>query len=333
MSGVIATGQRGSWGTTKLRNWMNQSNVEEEERIPMKPQPSRQITKKRNPINAWTVGNASVITQGLLTIGQSTRERNPVRVLSVGKVSVHHLPLLYIREPTQERNPINAWTVGKASVRTQTLLDIRLFTQERNPINAWMMGKASIPAHTFLSIRGVTWDRIYKCLNCGKSFIQRTNLASHQTIHTRERTHKYLDCGKSFNNCRKSLSQSRDPSLARTPPSWAPAPAPRKGSAWREGKRNLPPPPVAPGRGASWFHPGCRGRVRLSWLRFPAVCPGKLPPAPIVFRAREAHAMGRAGTAIPGEYRGVGAEKLLPVGICYLYLLLICKGLLKKLVL
>uniref|UniRef100_A0A8C0GJI0 Uncharacterized protein n=1 Tax=Chelonoidis abingdonii TaxID=106734 RepID=A0A8C0GJI0_CHEAB len=43
-----------------------------------------------------------------------------------------------------------------------------------------------------------TGERLHKCLDCGKSFVQRSNLIKHQAIHTGERLHKCLDCGKSF---------------------------------------------------------------------------------------------------------------------------------------
>ncbi|CAM5158463.1 unnamed protein product [Eretmochelys imbricata] len=43
-----------------------------------------------------------------------------------------------------------------------------------------------------------TGKRPHKCLDCGKSFIRRSNLLIHQAIHTGERPHKCLDCGRSF---------------------------------------------------------------------------------------------------------------------------------------
>ncbi|XP_065272107.1 zinc finger protein 34-like [Emys orbicularis] len=43
-----------------------------------------------------------------------------------------------------------------------------------------------------------TGARPHKCLDCGKSFIQRSDLVQHQVIHTGERPHKCFDCGKSF---------------------------------------------------------------------------------------------------------------------------------------
>nr|XP_032630249.1 zinc finger protein 792-like [Chelonoidis abingdonii] len=45
--GVIGTGQRGSWETGKRIKWTSSLNAGEEARIPRKPQPSRQIPRKR----------------------------------------------------------------------------------------------------------------------------------------------------------------------------------------------------------------------------------------------------------------------------------------------
>ncbi|XP_065272110.1 zinc finger protein 436-like, partial [Emys orbicularis] len=58
--------------------------------------------------------------------------------------------------------------------------------------------KEETPGHYPQSGKEFIGERPHKCLDCGKSFIKRSNLVQHQAIHTGERPHKCLDCGKSF---------------------------------------------------------------------------------------------------------------------------------------
>uniref|UniRef100_A0A452HUM9 C2H2-type domain-containing protein n=1 Tax=Gopherus agassizii TaxID=38772 RepID=A0A452HUM9_9SAUR len=181
--------------------------------------PMGESIQGRDPINAWTMGKISMLRPyKCLESGKSfsqcshliTHQRlhtgeRPYKCLDGGKSFSQSSHLItHQRVHTGER-PYKCLECWKTN---QNSLHIRESTWERNHINAWMMGKVSVPVHIFLNIEESTWDKIYKCLDSGKSFIQRSNLASHQTNHTMERTHKCLDCGKSFNNCRKRYSLS-----------------------------------------------------------------------------------------------------------------------------
>ncbi|KAM9119093.1 uncharacterized protein ACDP82_015579 [Pangshura tecta] len=51
-------------------------------------------------------------------------------------------------------------------------------------------------------------EKLYKCLDCGKSFGVRTNLITHQRNHTGEKPYKCWECGKSFHQS-SSLTKHR----------------------------------------------------------------------------------------------------------------------------
>lgn len=61
------------------------------------------------------------------------------------------------------------------------------------------VANASTTQETCKSICWLTWNRSYRCKECGKCFRQQWCLKTHIMIHTGEKWNRCNDCGKCFN--------------------------------------------------------------------------------------------------------------------------------------
>uniref|UniRef100_A0A8C0GK74 C2H2-type domain-containing protein n=1 Tax=Chelonoidis abingdonii TaxID=106734 RepID=A0A8C0GK74_CHEAB len=83
--------------------------------------------------------------------------------------------------------------------RKSNLVEHQAIHTEERPHKCLDCGKSFIERSNLVKHQAChTKERLHKCLECGKSFIRKSHLVEHQAVHTGERPHKCLDCGKSF---------------------------------------------------------------------------------------------------------------------------------------
>ncbi|KAG6921881.1 zinc finger protein 3, partial [Chelydra serpentina] len=88
---------------------------------------------------------------------------------------------------------------GECKDLKETIAQLGIPTEERKN-TCTECGKSFMRRSHLISHQRIhTGEKPYKCLVCAKGFNQTANLISHQRIHTGEKPYKCLDCGKGFN--------------------------------------------------------------------------------------------------------------------------------------
>ncbi|KYO25513.1 hypothetical protein Y1Q_0023952 [Alligator mississippiensis] len=128
------------------------------------------------------------LIRSIVTISESPEQE--ISPTSPGIVEVQQ------QHPPEENR--SAHSGGGVRKRKGTIVRRRMFMGER-PNICIECGKSFLQSSDLINHRRIhTGEKPYQCLDCGKSFSVSSNLIRHQRTHTGEKVYNCSDCGKNF---------------------------------------------------------------------------------------------------------------------------------------